>query len=355
MNLKALMEKNGIEGILVTNILNIKWLSGFTGTTGIVLIIGDKKYFITDFRYITQGEKEVIPNGFELVREDKSPLEKVAEILTIHNVKKLGIEGDTVTISQMEAFKKTFPKLEYINLEDSFLKMRMIKTEEEISIIKESVLIAEEALKETIKIIKPGMKEIEVCTELEYQMKKRGASKPSFDIIVASNERSALPHGVATDKIIENEGFLKIDFGCFYKGYVSDITRTFYLGKNPSEKHLEIYNIVKEANELAISHIRAGITNRELDKIARDYITEKGYGDRFGHGLGHGIGLQIHELPGISYKAEEIVLQENMVITIEPGIYLEGFGGVRIEDDVVVKKDGYELLTTLTKDLVFIG
>ncbi|MGL4308274.1 MAG: M24 family metallopeptidase, partial [Cetobacterium sp.] len=233
--------------------------------------------------------------------------------------------------------------------EDDFLKLRMIKKDYEIKIIKESIKIAEEALKSTIPQIKIGISERELCAILEYEMKRRGADKPSFDIIVASNDRSALPHGVASDKIIE-EGFLTIDYGCFYKGYASDITRTFYVGKHPTEKHMEIYNIVKEANERAIEAIKPGMTTKELDKIARDYITEKGYGDKFGHGLGHGFGLQIHEYPFVSSKATEVTLEPNMVITIEPGIYIENFGGVRIEDDILITKNGYEVLTGVSKE-----
>lgn len=351
---KIILEKN-LDAVLVTNMLNVRYLTNFSGTTGIALIIGEKKYFITDFRYVTQGTEEVASKGFQLVREDKVPLEKVNELLKENDVKRIGIENQSVTLSQFDSFKNTFGDLDYVNLNDQFLKLRAVKTEKEIETIKKSIAIAEEALEETLKIIKPGMSEREVCATLEYHMKKRGADKPSFDIIVASNERSALPHGVASDKKIEKNGFLTIDFGCFYKGYASDITRTFYVGEDPQGKYIEIYNVVKEANELAIKAVRAGISVRELDKIARDFITEKGYGDKFGHGLGHGIGLQIHELPGVSYRAEDVILKENMVITIEPGIYLEGFGGVRIEDDVVVTKDGCKVLTSFTKELLSIG
>ncbi|MGL6114125.1 aminopeptidase P family protein [Cetobacterium sp. SF1] len=349
MSIEKIMEEKELQGILITNILNVRYLTGFSGSTGLALVTRDKKYFITDFRYVSQGEKEVTKNGFVLVREDKNPLGKIGELLRENEVKNLGIEDQSVTLSQMESFKKNFPEIKYHNLEDDFLKLRMIKKDYEIKIIKESIKIAEEALKSTIPQIKIGISERELCAILEYEMKRRGADKPSFDIIVASNDRSALPHGVASDKIIE-EGFLTIDYGCFYKGYASDITRTFYVGKHPTEKHMEIYNIVKEANERAIEAIKPGMTTKELDKIARDYITEKGYGDKFGHGLGHGFGLQIHEYPFVSSKATEVTLEPNMVITIEPGIYIENFGGVRIEDDILITKNGYEVLTGVSKE-----
>ena len=348
MKLERLMKEQGMDAILITNILNIRYFTGFTGTTGTALAVGNKKYFITDFRYVSQGKNEVEKNGFELICENVSTLKKVGELLKENKVKKLGIENQSVTLDQFDLFKNNFENIEYLNLNDLFIKEREIKSDSEIKTIQESIKIAEKAFELTVPKIKIGIKEREIAAELEYQMRKLGASKPSFDIIVASNERSALPHGVASDKKIE-EGFLTIDYGCFYKGYASDITRTFYVGDNPSEKHLEIYEIVKQANEKAIKEVRAGISVHELDAIARDFIKEKGYGEYFGHGLGHGIGLQIHEYPGVSFKAENKILKEGMVITIEPGIYLPNFGGVRIEDDILVKKDSYEILTSLDK------
>lgn len=350
MSLENLMREKNMDAVLVTNILNVRYFTGFTGTTGVALITGEKKLFITDFRYVSQGKKEVEKTGYELICENVSTLKKIGELIKEFKIKKLGIENQTVTLDQFKSFEKNFPKLEYIYLDDNFTRIREIKSEKEIEITKKSIKIAEKALELTIPKIKIGVKESDIAAELEYQMRKLGASKPSFDIIVASNERSALPHGVASDKTIE-EGFLTIDYGCFYKGYASDITRTFYVGDNPSEKHLEIYEIVKQANEKAIKGIKEGVSVHELDAIARDFIKEKGYEEYFGHGLGHGIGLQIHEYPGVSFKAENKILKEGMIITIEPGIYIPNFGGVRIEDDILVKKDSGEILTTLDKSL----
>lgn len=348
MKLKELMREKGVDAVLITNLLNVRYFTGFTGTTGTGLVIGEKKFFITDFRYVSQGKEQVEKNGFELICENVSTLKKVGELLKEFGAKKIAIENQNVTLDQFKLFKENFPEVEYVYLDDSFLNIREIKSKEEIEIIKESIRIAEKALEITLPKIKIGVKETEIAAELEYQMRKLGASKPSFDLIVASNERSSLPHGVASDKRIE-EGFLTIDYGCFYKGYASDITRTFYVGDNPTEKHLEIYNIVKEANEIAIKEVKEGVTTHELDAIARNFIKEKGYGEYFGHGLGHGIGLQIHEYPGVSFKAENKILKEGMVITVEPGIYIPNFGGVRIEDDILVKKDSYEILTSLDK------
>ncbi|MGL6066663.1 MAG: M24 family metallopeptidase [Cetobacterium sp.] len=349
MKLKRLIKEKKVDALLITSLLNIRYFSGFTGTTGIALIVGENKFFITDFRYVSQGKEEVEKNGFQLICENISPLKKIAELLKEFSVKKMGIENKDVSLEQFQLFQSNFPKIEYINLNDTFIKEREIKSEEEISTIRKSIKIAESALEKTMCKIKVGIKEREVAAELEYQMRKLGASKPSFDIIVASNERSALPHGVASEKKIE-EGFLTIDYGCFYNGYASDITRTFYMGDNPTEKHLEIYKVVKEANERAIKEVKEGISIHTLDSIARDFIKEKGYGDYFGHGLGHGFGLQIHEYPGVSFKAENKILKAGMIITIEPGIYIPGFGGVRIEDDILVTENSYELLTSLDKE-----
>lgn len=351
MKLERLMKEKDVDAILITNMLNIRYFTGFTGTTGIVIVIGKKKYFLTDFRYVVQGKNEVEKNGFELICENISTLKKVGELLKENRVKKLGIENQSVTLDQFDLFKSNFGDIEYINLNDSFIKEREIKNELEIKLIQKSIKIAEKALELTVPKIKVGIKEREIAVELEYQMRKLGASKPSFEIIVASNERSALPHGVASEKVIE-EGFLTIDYGCFYKGYASDITRTFYVGNTPKEKHFEIYEIVRVANELAIKAVKPGISTHELDLIARNYIKEKGYGEYFGHGLGHGIGLQIHEYPSVSFKAENKILKEGMIITIEPGIYIPNFGGVRIEDDILVTKNSYEILTNLEKNMI---
>lgn len=349
MKLKRCFDEKKLDAVLVTNILNVRFLTGFTGTTGTVIALKDKKYFITDFRYVSQGKMEVEKNGYELICENISTYGKIAEILKENNVKRLGIENQSVTLSQFDSLKGLFGEIEYIGLDNYFLEKREIKDKDEIDIIKRSIKVAEEGLKNSLEYIKKGITERELAGRIEFEMRKLGADKPSFDIIVASNERSALPHGVASDKVIE-EGFLTIDYGCFYNGYASDITRTFYIGENPTDKHREIYNIVKEANEMAIKAVKPGITIHELDAIARDYIKSKGYGEYFGHGLGHGIGLEIHEYPGVSYKAENKKLVPGMIITIEPGIYIPEFGGVRIEDDVLVTEDGYEVLTSLEKD-----
>ena len=354
MKLIELIEEKNLDGILITDLVNLRYFTGFTGTTGIALATKKEKYFFVDFRYVAQANEEVIPNGFKVVVIERPAENKISEILKDEKIVKLGIEDRNVTLSAYNGYVEKFKDVKFISLGDNFTRIRMVKTEAEIKNIKKAAEIADKAFASILPLIKEGAVENDIKTELEYEMKKLGAEGPSFDTIIASNYRSAMPHGVASEKKIDRDGFVKFDFGCFYKGYASDMTRTVYYGDQPSEKHLDIYNTVLEAQLKAIDAIKVGMSTRELDKIARDHITSKGYGENFGHGLGHGVGLEIHELPNLSGKSEDFILQENMVITIEPGVYIDGFGGVRIEDDVVVKKGGYEILNNTTKELIII-
>lgn len=354
MKLKTLIKEKKIDGILITDLVNLRYFTGFTGSTGIALATDKGRYFFVDFRYVTQANEEVIPNGFEVVVIERPATNKINEILKGENIKKLGIEDQNVTLADYNGYVEKFEELEFVSLGDSFTRIRMVKSEAEIENIRKAADIADKAFEKILPLIKEGAVENDIKTELEYEMKKLGAEGPSFDTIIASNYRSAMPHGVASSKKIDRDGFVKFDFGCFYKGYASDMTRTVYFGDKPSEKHLDIYNTVLEAQLKAIDAVKVGVSTRALDKIARDHIISKGYGENFGHGLGHGVGLEIHELPNVSGKSEDFILEENMVITIEPGIYIDGFGGVRIEDDVVVKTDGCDILNNTTKNLILI-
>lgn len=231
-------------------------------------------------------------------------------------------------------------------------KLRLIKTESEIKILKEAADIADAAFKHILEFIRPGVTELEVSNELEFFMRKAGAISSSFDIIVASGYRSALPHGVASDKIIETGDFVTLDFGAYYKGYVSDITRTVAVGK-PDDKLKEIYGIVLEAQLRGLAGIKPGMTGKEADALTRNFIAQKGYGENFGHSTGHGIGLEVHEGPALSIKSDT-VLEPGMVVTVEPGIYIPGLGGVRIEDDTLITKDHNETLNHSTKELIIL-
>jgi Xaa-Pro aminopeptidase len=228
----------------------------------------------------------------------------------------------------------------------------LIKTDSEIKILKVAADIADAAFKHMVEYIRPGLTEMEVSNELEFFMRKAGATSSSFDTIVASGYRGALPHGVASDKIIEKGDMITLDYGAYYKGYVSDITRTLAVGE-PDEKLKEIYDIVLQAQMRGMDGIKPGMSGKEADALTRDYITEKGYGEYFGHSTGHGIGLEVHEGPSLASKSE-IILEPGMVVTVEPGIYIPGLGGVRIEDDTLITSDHNETLTHSTKDLIIL-
>lgn len=345
---KALVEEN-VDGLLITNDYNRRYMTGFTGSTGVAIVTKDDAVFITDFRYTEQAKNQV--QNFRIVQHDSVIYKEVAAQVEKMGIKTLGFEKDTMTYGMFETYKSLI-NAELIPLSGLIEKIRLIKTEQEINIIKVACEIADNAFSHILEFIKPGVTELEVSNELEFFMRKQGATASSFDTIVASGVRSALPHGVATEKVIEKGDFVTLDFGAIYNGYVSDITRTISVGQ-PSEKLKEMYQTVLESQLLALEKVGPGMTGIQADAVARDYLTSKGYGEAFGHSTGHGIGLEVHEGPGLSSRSET-VLEPNMIVTIEPGIYLPGIGGVRIEDDILITETGNEKLTHSTKDLIIL-
>ncbi len=338
-----------IEGIVVYKPENRRYLSGFTGTTGYVIITEEKNIFATDFRYTEQASSQC--SSYEIKEIDNKYT--IYDIINELGINKLGIEDAFITYKFANKIKQKVKNIELIPLEGLIINQRMIKDESELKLIEKAAQITDDAFDYIINDIKVGMTEEEVAIKIEYFMREKGAEGRSFDFIVASGKRSSMPHGVASDKVIEDGDFVTIDMGCKYKGYCSDFTRTFIMGK-ANKRQKEIYDIVLEAEKKVIQNIKPGVTGYELDKIARDIISQKGYGDNFGHGLGHGVGLEIHELPRLSFhkSSKDIKLQEGMVITDEPGIYINNFGGVRIEDLIVVTKDGCKVLSKSTKELI---
>ncbi|MFD0827620.1 M24 family metallopeptidase [Neobacillus sp. M.A.Huq-85] len=340
---------NGIDGILITSSYNRRYVSNFTGTAGVVLISSEKALFITDFRYIEQASKQC--QGFEIIKFSTTIPEEVAKQVKQLGINKLGFEADYLTFSEFKSYEKEIEG-ELLPVSGVIEKLRLIKTDAEIKILKEAADIADAAFKHILDFIRPGKTELEVANELEFFMRRAGATSSSFDTIVASGQRSALPHGVASDKVIETGDFVTLDYGAYYKGYVSDITRTVAVGQ-PDEKLKNIYEIVLDAQLRGMEGIKPGMTGKEADAITRDYITEKGFGEYFGHSTGHGIGLEVHEGPALSFRSD-LVLEPGMVVTCEPGIYIPELGGVRIEDDTLVTKTGNEALTHSTKDLIIL-
>lgn len=347
--LRQALQQADLPALLVTSAHSRRYLTGFTGTAGVAVITADHAFFITDFRYTEQANEQI--KGFEIIEQKSTLLEAVAQLVEDKQLTQLGFEQDAMTYAEYDRYASAL-RAELVPTSGLVEKIRLIKTEDELTIIKQACKIADDAYEHILTFIKPGMTELDVSNELEFFMRKQGATSSSFDIIVASGTRSALPHGVATDKVIETGDFVTLDFGAYYNGYVSDVTRTLAVGQ-PSDKLKEIYQVVLDSQLLALEKIKPGMTGKEADAISRDYIASKGYGEAFGHSLGHGIGLEVHEGPGLSSRSD-VVLEPGMVITIEPGIYLPGIGGVRIEDDALVTETGVEKLTHTSKELVIL-
>lgn len=345
--LRASMAKKSIDGVLLIGDPNRNYLSGFTGDESFSIITKDNAIYITDSRYTEQAKMQV--KDYSIVQYKGNIVGFLADLITELKIQNLGFEEDVVTFSQYSSFKEKF-NCELTPLDGMVENIRVIKNEAEIASIKKAAEIADNAFEHMRKFIKVGMTELEIALELEFFMKKQGAKFLSFPSIVASGYRSSLPHGEPTNKVVQNGEFLTLDYGCVFEEYCSDMTRTFVIGQ-PDEKMLEVYNTVLEAQLLALEAIKPGVKASLIDKIARDYITKKGYGDYFGHGLGHGVGREIHEAPSVNSKSE-IILSAGMVITDEPGIYLPNFGGVRIEDLVVVTENGCETLSKSNKQLI---
>jgi Xaa-Pro aminopeptidase len=339
-----------IEGFLVTNLKNLYYLSDFEGE-GIALITKDKNYLLTDSRYTEQAQKE--SPDFKIITEEpnheNARIEALDKIIKKKKIKKIAFESNTLSYTDYLKYFNTFKSIEFLPTENLIEQIRMIKDKEEITIMKKAAQITTETLKEVFEMIKPGIRELDIATELSYTMRKKGAQKDAFDLIIVSGERSSLVHGKPSERKITEDELIIIDMGANYQNYNSDITRTIILGKE-NEKQKEIFSIVLEAQEKALEFLKPGIKCKEVDFIARNIIEKKGYGKYFGHNLGHGVGLDIHELPCVSFNDETILLP-GMVITIEPGIYLPETGGVRIEDSVLITEEGYEILTWFPKIL----
>ncbi len=372
--IKTVIEKFkdiNLDALLVTDIKNLRYLTGFTGSSGFLMLGWDKSIFITDFRYKTQAEEEVI--GFELRIEKGKLPDTVEKLVRELDLKTIGFEAQALPFDHYKKISERLNRTEVIPTIDLIEALRAVKDDEEVSSIRKAIAIAEESFNSILDILKPGIIEKDVALALEYEIRKRGSGFMPFDIIVASGERAALPHATSSRKPFEEGDFVIIDWGAQTDGYFCDITRTFMIGRNTTSSPFnsplnkggergvkvgmgrfdggKIYNIVLDAQEEAIKNTRPGITFSELDAVARDFIEEAGYGEYFGHGLGHGVGLSIHEAPHISWQGEG-VLKEGMVFTIEPGIYIPDFGGVRIEDMVLVAHEGVEVLTHLPKELI---
>ncbi|MCS7286967.1 MAG: Xaa-Pro peptidase family protein [Anaerolineae bacterium] len=347
--LREFIASRGLDGFLVTNPENRRYLSGFTGSAGVLLITPDSAYIATDFRYYEQVAREC--PSFVLVKVEKQFADVLPKMLDEAKVKVLGFESPYLTVEEYRKWRRLTRKVKWVPCEDIVGKIRSVKSPQEIQTIRRAVSLADEAFHHICQVLRPGMSEKEAAWEIEHFMRTHGADKVAFDLIVASGPNGALPHARASDRIIKEGEPVVIDIGCVVDGYCSDLTRTVVLGR-ADERFREVYSVVLKAQDKAERAIKAGMRARRADSIARRVIEKAGYGPHFGHGLGHGIGLNVHEKPTVG-KASGDILQSGNVITVEPGIYLPGWGGVRIEDVVLVREDGVEILTRSPKGLEF--
>ncbi|GGA68176.1 M24 family metallopeptidase [Ornithinibacillus halotolerans] len=341
------LEGLNLDALLIASPINRRYVTGFTGTAGVVLVSKEEAIFITDFRYTEQASEQA--KGFTVIEHKSLIEEEVKAQLERLHVKRLGFEKNHLTYATYDRYNSLLDA-ELVPTSDIIEQIRLVKTPEELATLKKAAQIADAAYEHILGVIKPGVKEIEVANELEFFMRKQGATQSSFDIIVASGFRSAMPHGVASTKEIQAGELVTLDYGALYDGYVSDITRTVAVGEI-SDELKNIYNTVLEAQLRGVNGIKPGMTGIEADALTRDYIKEQGYGEYFGHSTGHGIGLEVHEGPGLSFRSD-VKLEPGMVVTVEPGIYIPNVGGCRIEDDIVITETGNERLTTSTKELI---
>jgi len=344
--IRDVLKRKNLEAIVVTSPENLYYFSGFTGGEGMLVFTPEKKYIIVDGRYTIQAKEQT--KGFEVIEYKTLPYKIIADM----RFDKIGFEDKTISYNSFKMMSRAMPAVTAIGVSDELNEYRKVKSQEECKIIRRAEKIGDMAYEHILHFIKPGITEREIALELEYFMKKQGASGLSFDTIVAVGERSALPHAYLTDKKVEEGKVVLMDYGCVYDGYCSDMTRTVAVGY-ADEKTKNIYDTVLKAQLAAIDSIKAGVYNREVDKVARDIITNAGYGENFNHSLGHGIGLEIHEQPNLSPRSEDILKTGN-VVSVEPGIYVEGFCGIRIEDIVMVTDDGCENFTHSSKDFTIL-
>jgi Xaa-Pro aminopeptidase len=344
---RAFLQRFGIDLILFTDLRDVRYLSGFTGSEGALLLGEDEVFLFTDSRYTTQAANEA--GGCTIV-EFRDMATAIASQVKEIGAGSIGFQGEHVTFSLHADLLHLLPGLLLVALGPEIAALRSVKDCHEIEILTKTAAIASESFGDVISMIRPGISEKELALRLELALRTRGADGKSFDFIVASGERGALPHGRASEKMLCSGELVTVDFGAILDGYASDETVTVAVGRIDA-KQREIYQIVRDAHDMAIEAVRPGVALKHLDAVARDHISEKGFGDFFRHGLGHGVGLDVHEKPVVSFRSEGKVL-EGMVFTIEPGIYLPSWGGVRIEDTVCVTSGGCKLLTKVTKDLL---
>jgi Xaa-Pro aminopeptidase len=343
---RARLSEEGLDALVLLNAENRRYVTGFTGSAGIAVVLPERSHLIVDFRYVEQAREEA--PEFSPVRVSNL-LEGLAAFLREAGARRVGFEAETVTVAQLRRLQELAADVELVPLQ-GLDRMRWRKDPQEIACISRAAQIAAAAFVEILPLVRPGVVERDLALELEYRMRRLGADGAAFDAIVASGPRSALPHGRASGRAIGPSDLVTVDWGAVVQGYHSDSTRTLVVGRASGEQR-QLYRLVREAQEAALAGLRPGMTGREADALARQRIAAAGYGDHFGHGLGHGVGLAVHEGPTLSPR-EEAVLEPEVVVTVEPGVYLPGWGGVRVEDLVVLREGGTEVFPGAPQELL---
>lgn len=346
-DLRACFDSWGVDAVLITSPTNRRWLSGFTGSAGSLLITPDSAILSTDSRYWEQAVAQA--PAFDLYRSKRDPGDTEA-FLALAGTPRIGFESRHMTVAEYESMRK-IESIDWRPLAETAELLRQRKSAEELALIERAAALTDRAVALVPEIARPGMTEKALSWELEKFFREAGADGPAFEIIVASGPNSARPHHRPTDRALEAGDALTIDLGAQVDGYKSDLTRTYFLGAEPDERFWTVYSTVLAAQEAALGGIRGGVEGKAVDALARDLIAAAGYGENFGHGLGHAVGLDIHESPGFS-RVTLGTIPVGAVMTVEPGIYLPGWGGVRIEDLVVVTEEGARLLSHASKDPV---
>ncbi len=327
---------------------NVRYISGFTGSSAHLIISPERRILLTDERYTEQAQAQC--PDFEVIGHERQPEKKMREVLISLRINRVGYETQGLTVEQFNLIKEGIPEVEWIPNTGIVEELRAVKQPEEISLLEQAAEIAEAGFDHILNMVKPGVREQDIALELEFFMRRKGAQGSAFEIILASGARCSLAHGDPSEKEIEPGDFIILDFGALYEGYRSDITRTMAVPP-VSEKQREIYNIVQRAHDLGIELIKPGISTQKVYEEVQKIIIDAGYPDYIGKGIGHGVGLEIHEKPGIR-EGEDTKLETGNVLTMEPGIYIPGWGGVRIEDMVVVEEQGCQVMTKTQKDLI---
>lgn len=347
------IEKENVDGLLVIKNEalikeNVRYVSGFSGSSAYIIISPEHRILITDDRYTEQAVEEC-PN-FEIVRHGRPFTKIFNEVVNNLNIKKLGFERNGVTVDLFNTLKENLTGIELVSTKGIIEGLRAVKDEKELVLMKKAAQITDRTFEHILDFIKMGIKERDIALEMEFYMRKIGASDLAFDLILVSGKRSSHQHGAPSEKKIEHGDFVTMDFGALYKSYRCDMTRTIVVG-NADEKQKEVYNTVKMAQQEGVNILKAEVEGKKVSAYVRKIIEKAGYGDYSGHGLGHGVGLEIHEVPYIRAYGD-FVLKAGNVVTVEPGIYIPGWGGVRIEDTIIIKEEGCEIITKSPKDLI---